>query len=366
MNKLTQINVVVLGRGLVGSAWLNGFAEQKAKLQNIADVKLVAVANSTKFLLDANGCDFEHVQNFNDFASGGDLSSLLAQLDGLNLTNVVVLDLTASTKVADAYLEFAERGWNVISANKIPLTKSTERHRLLVNCFKQNDCYWGINATVGAALPIQASLSELLQAGDKLHSISGVFSGSLSYLLTQYDGEQSFTDFVQQAQQAGVTEPDPRDDLSGTDVQRKLLILARVAGFSINLDDIEVEPLLPSDLLQGSINDFWSRKPQIDAYMAARFAEAKANGHKLAYQAKATVVNNIISGQVGLASLPTSNALTQLTPSDNVFTLTTEFYERNPLIIRGPGAGAIVTATAVNIDLNKFILQLAVAADVPA
>lgn len=363
MTKLTETNIVVLGKGLVGSAWLSGFTEQKTKFANIADVKLVAVANSTRFLLEQDGLSHNQVESFTALSKGGNLSALLAELDALNLPNLVVLDLTASQQVADAYLDFAERGWNVISANKIPLTKSTERHRLLVNCFKQNQSYWGINATVGAALPIQTSLSELLQAGDKLHSISGVFSGSLSYLLTQYDGQQSFTEFVLAAKDAGVTEPDPRDDLSGTDVQRKLLILARVAGFNLNLNDINVEPLLPQELLKGSLDEFWSRKDQIDSYMAEKFATAQSSGHKLAYQAKATVVGNIVSGVVGLAALPSSNALTQLTPSDNVFTLTTEFYQQNPLIIRGPGAGAIVTATAVNIDLNKYVLQLAVASD---
>lgn len=356
-----NVNILVLGRGLVGSAWLSGVTELQTKYQELADVKVIGIANSTRFLVSKDGLSIQQLQEFQSLSQVGLLDQLIASVDALQLSNVVVLDLTASLAVADGYLEFAERGWNVISANKIPLTKSLERHRLLVNRFKQQGSFWGINATVGAALPIQASLSELLQAGDVLHSVSGVFSGSLSYLLSLYDGKQSFTDFVKQAQQGGMTEPDPRDDLSGTDVQRKLLILSRVAGYQLNLDDIKVSPLLPQELLEGSLETFWQNAEAIDAFMAQKFAEAEARGHKLAYQAKATFVGKVVEGEVGLVDLPTTNALTQLTPCDNVFTLTTEFYQNNPLVIRGPGAGAVVTATAVNIDLNKFILQVALA-----
>lgn len=361
-NKLTEINVVVLGRGVVGSVWLDGSAELRSRFKSVANVKIVAVANSTRYLLDKNGLGIEQLNQYAQLSKAADLHQLIGALSDLELPNLVILDLTASEIVANRYLEFAERSWNVISANKIPLTKSTERHKLLVNTFRTNGCFWGINATVGAALPVQSSLSDLLQAGDKLQSITGVFSGSLSYLLSYYDGEQSFTDLIKQAKEVGMTEPDPRDDLSGTDVQRKLLILARIAGYSLNLEDIRVSPLLPQSLLDGDINDFWNNADAIDQFMADKSAEAKKVGQKLAYQAKATFNGNVAEGEVSLVSLPLDNALTQLTPADNVFTLTTDFYLNNPLVIRGPGAGAIVTATAVNIDLNKYILQIAVAA----
>ncbi|MBU2883030.1 aspartate kinase [Psychrosphaera sp. B3R10] len=361
-NNLTEINVVVLGRGVVGSVWLDGSAELRSRFKNVANVKIVAVANSTRYLLDKNGLGIEQLNQYAQLSKAADLHQLIGALSDLELPNLVILDLTASDIVANRYLEFAERSWNVISANKIPLTKSTERHKLLINTFRANGCFWGINATVGAALPVQSSLSDLLQAGDKLQSITGVFSGSLSYLLSYYDGEQSFTDLIKQAKEVGMTEPDPRDDLSGTDVQRKLLILARIAGYSLNLEDIRVSPLLPQSLLDGDLNDFWNNAEAIDQFMAEKSAAAKKVGQKLAYQAKATFNGNVAEGEVSLVSLPLDNALTQLTPADNVFTLTTDFYLNNPLVIRGPGAGAIVTATAVNIDLNKYILQIAVAA----
>ena len=264
--------------------------------------------------------------------------------------------------VADTYSEFAELGWNIISANKRPVTSSVERYKFLVNKLKANSCYWGINATVGAALPVQASLQELIQAGDRVLSISGVFSGSLSYLLTKFDGKQSFTELVRQACEAGITEPDPREDLSGTDVQRKLLILSRIAGYIINLEDIDVDPLLPNDLLAGSLADFWQRSEQIDQFMQNAFENAQRKNNKLAYLAQVRFIDKIAQGKVKLESLPVNNAMTQLTPTDNAFELVTDFYNKNPLIIRGPGAGSEVTATAVNIDLNKYITQIAVAA----
>lgn len=360
--KLAEINIVVLGRGVVGSVWLDGAAELHARFRDIAKINIVAVANSTRYLLDKQGLGIEQINEYAQRSKPANLDQLITEVSALNLTNLIVLDLTASDVVANQYLEFAQRGWHVISANKIPLTKPMERHKLLVQTFRKNQCFWGINATVGAALPVQSSLSELLQAGDKLLSITGVFSGSLSYLLSYYDGQQSFIDLIRQAKEVGMTEPDPRDDLSGTDVQRKLLILARIAGYSLNLSDITVSPLLPQSLLEGDLDTFWNNAEAIDKYMADKSAEAAEQGRKLAYQAKASFVGKIAEGEVSLVSLPSENALTQLTPADNVFTLTTDFYQKNPLIIRGPGAGAIVTATAVNIDLNKYILQIAAAA----
>ena len=239
----------------------------------------------------------------------------------------------------------------------------SERYQNLVDELRNKRCFWGINATVGAALPVQASLSELLQAGDTLHSIEGVFSGSLSYLLTNYDGQQSFTELVREACEKGFTEPDPREDLSGADVQRKLLILSRLTGKKLNLSDIQVAPLLPEHLLQGSLDEFWQRQDDIDNTMSEVFAQAQKKGQKLAYAAQAKCFNKLVEAKVGLVAKLADSALVQLTPTDNVFTLNTAFYANNPLVIRGPGAGAEITATAVNIDINKFITQIAIAAE---
>lgn len=357
------INIVLLGKGNVGSAWLELFTEQKSRYENIAQVRVVAIANSARFYIKSDGVNTSEMNQFPNQAQVGNLSELTRLIAQLHLDNVIVLDITASKSVADQYLEFAELGWNIISANKIPLTKSSERYKTLVNKLREQHSYWGINATVGAALPIQSSLHELIQAGDRIDTISGVFSGSLSYLLVNYDGKQSFTELVKKACEAGITEPDPRDDLSGIDVQRKLLILSRVAGHIINLSDIQVKPLLPEAFMKGTIVDFWQQHEEIDAYMVEQFNKANEEGKKLCYLGQISFINKIANGKVGLESLSQNNAVTQLKPSDNVFTLKTDFYRENSLIIRGPGAGAIVTATAVNIDLNKFITQVALATE---
>lgn len=357
------INLVLLGRGNVGTTWLNLFTEQQARYAEFADVRLVAVANSARFLLNKNGLEISTINKFNDTSTGGQLPALIQQLSELELTNVVVVDVTASQIVSDAYSEFAELGWNIVSANKRPVTSSGERYKFLVKQLKANKCYWGINATVGAALPVQASLQELIHAGDRILSVAGVFSGSLSYLLAKYDGKQSFTALVKEACDAGYTEPDPREDLSGTDVQRKLLILSRIAGYVINLDDIEVQPLLPETLLEGSLADFWERAEAIDSLMAEAHAKAQQANQRLVYLAQVKFIDKVAQAKVQLEALPEANAMSQLAPTDNVFELTTDFYAQNPLIIRGPGAGSEVTAAAVNIDLNKFITSIAVAAE---
>jgi len=358
--KLAQVNIVLLGKGNVGNAWLSLFEEQKARYADTVIVNLIAVANSTKYLFNVSGLTVDEFNEFSKNSVSGNLSGLTEKVTQANLDNIVIIDVTASQDITLSYPEFAALGWNIISANKIPGTVSSERYKRLISLLKTNACYWGINATVGAALPIQSSLVELIQAGDRVLSISGVFSGSLSYLLVNYDGKTSFTDLIKQARDAGFTEPDPRDDLSGADVQKKLLILARLAGYIINLDDIDVKPLLPETFLEGSLADFWGKKDQIDSYMAETFANAAQQNQKLVYQAKVSFVDKVALTSVSLTSLPSSNAVTQLSPTDNVFTLKTDFYNENPLIIRGPGAGAIVTATAVNIDLNKFVTQLAI------
>lgn len=357
------VNLVVLGKGNVGSAWLSLFLAQQQLNKKHADLRLVALANSKKALVIEQGIDNRELDKFEQLASVTDLDSLVQQLASLKLDNVVVVDLTASERVANLYLDFATLGWHIVSANKLPLTVANERYQKLVETLTQNKSFWGINATVGAALPVQNSLSDLLQAGDTLKSIEGVFSGSLCYLLASYQGKESFTDLVKSACEQGFTEPDPREDLSGSDVQRKLLILARLTGLKLNLSDIKVEPLLPEELLQGSLQDFWQNKAAIDDYMQQAFNKAQAQGHKLAYAAQARIFNKVVEANVGLVAKSSQSALTQLTPLDNVFTLITDFYSENPLVIRGPGAGAIITATAVNIDINKFITQLAVVAE---
>lgn len=359
-SSMSEINIILLGKGNVGNAWLSLFNEQKARYAQTIKVNLIAVANSIRVLVNLGGLSSSEFNNFEDNSTSGDLAGLIEQVEQAKLDNVVVIDVTASQQVTNCYPEFGSLGWNIISANKIPMSVSSERYKRLVSLLKTNGCYWGINATVGAALPIQSSLAELMQAGDRVLSINGVFSGSLSYLLVNYDGKQSFTDLVKQAQKAGFTEPDPREDLSGADVQKKLLILSRLAGYIINLADIDVQPLLPKELLNGSVTDFWDNKDKIDLYMSQKFAKAELENNKLVYEAKVTFVDKVALTSVGLTSLSKTNAVTQLSPTDNVFTLKTDFYNENPLIIRGPGAGAVITATAVNIDLNKFVTQLAV------
>lgn len=353
------VNIALLGRGNVGKQWLALFSQIKSSLASLAQVKLVLIANSTKSLYQEEGCSLQDIEQFEQRAKPTEFGDVIDNLSQQHGSQLLVLDLTASAKVANAYFTFAELGWNIISANKLPLTFSRERQSYLNHLLKQNNCFWGINATVGAALPVQSSLSELLQSGDRLYELSGVFSGSLSYLLGKYDGSSSFMDLILSAKEQGITEPDPRDDLSGADVARKLLILSRIAGYKLDINDIDVSPLLPKALMEGSLQEFLSRGEQIDQFMSEQFALAIKDGKKLVYKAQATFVDSIVEAKVGLVSELPSSANAQLTPLDNVFVLKTDFYSQNPLVVRGPGAGTKITATAVNIDLNTYVTKVA-------
>lgn len=353
------VNIALLGRGNVGKQWLALFPQIKSSLARLAQVKLVLIANSTKSLYQEEGCSLQDIEQFEQRAKPTEFGDLIDNLSQQHGSQLLVLDLTASAKVANAYFTFAEIGWNIISANKLPLTFSRERQSYLNHLLKHNNCFWGINATVGAALPVQSSLSELLQSGDRLYELSGVFSGSLSYLLGKYDGSSSFMELILSAKEQGITEPDPRDDLSGADVARKLLILSRIAGYKLDINDIDVSPLLPEALMEGSLQEFLSRGEQIDQFMNEQFALAVKDGKKLVYKAQATFVDSIVEAKVGLVSELPSSANAQLTPLDNVFVLKTDFYSQNPLVVRGPGAGTKITATAVNIDLNTYVTKVA-------
>lgn len=356
----TVVNVVVLGVGNIGKGWLAQLTELKAKHGNLVALRLVGICNSSRFAYNEAGLPITNYQHFIDNSKAGSVNDIIASISDSKLSNVVVLDVTASEQLSHHYFELAELGCNIISANKNPLCIPSERYQRLVKLLTTNNCFWGINATVGAALPIQRSISELQQAGDSIKLISGVLSGSLSFLLNQYDGSRSFLSLIKQAQQQGFTEPDPRIDLSGQDVRRKVLILSRLLGFvHTNLEDIKTKPLLPESLLTGSLDDFLQAEQAIESYIYPQHVTADADNGKLVYLAKLQRFGNKLSATVELTSKSKSQAVAQLSGTDNMLSIQSEFYSNTPLTIIGPGAGVEVTVAAVNIDLNNYITHVA-------
>jgi bifunctional aspartokinase / homoserine dehydrogenase 2 len=218
---------------------------------------------------------------------------------------------------------------------------------------------WLGNTTVGAGLPINYAINDLLNSGDNITEISGIFSGTLSWIFETYDGSLPFSELLLDALSQGITEPDPREDLSGRDVQRKLLILARAAGFELSLADIECQNLVPAELQTLSIPDFLAAANQLDSFFSEQLKQAKEQQCCIRYIARFSVAESgQLTAKVGLEVLSDHDAFANLTPCDNIFQIKTGWYQDNPLIIRGPGAGRDVTASGIHSDLVNICQQL--------
>jgi aspartokinase/homoserine dehydrogenase 2 len=207
-------------------------------------------------------------------------------------------------------------------------------------------------------LPINYTIQDLLNSGDNIREISGIFSGTLSWLFTCYDNSVPFSTLLLEALSQGITEPDPREDLSGRDVQRKLLILARLAGFNLSLDDIDCQDLVPESLQTIATDAFLGQASQLDQYFADAYQHAKSNRSCIRYIARFSLNSNEISAKVSLESLPDNHAFANLSPGDNIFQIKSDWYRDTPLIIRGPGAGRDVTAGGLHSDLVNICQQL--------
>lgn len=265
--------------------------------------------------------------------------------------DLVVLDITASQELADRYLDFASFGFHVVSANKLAGASSGNDYRQIRDAFEKTGRHWLYNATVGAGLPINYTVRDLRDSGDTILSLSGIFSGTLSLLFLQFDGTIPFSELVEQAWQQGLTEPDPRVDLSGQDVMRKLVILAREAGYDIEPDQVRVESLVAEDAQQGSVDHFFEQAETLNAQMLERLEAAREMGLVLRYVARYEANGK---ARVGVEAVREGSPLASLLPCDNLFAIESRWYRDNPLIIRGPGAGRDVTAGAIQSDLNRL------------
>ncbi|MHA6204548.1 homoserine dehydrogenase [Dyella soli] len=339
----SAIAAVLLGTGVVGGAFLKLLNTPAA-----SSIRLVGAANSRRQQVRA-----EHLadrQLREKLKSHGDARDDAALLDALDATDApvkVIIDATACGTLASRHADWLARGYHVVTANKSLAGGDLPGWRALQAALAQGGRY-GDSATVGAGLPVISTLRRLRHCGDALLTLEGVFSGSLSYLFNQYDGSQPFSTLLRRARELGYTEPDPRSDLSGEDVARKLLILARCAGFALRPDEVEVESLVPESLRQLDVDTFLARLEELDAPLAARYAEAQARGGALRFLAR---LNQRGRARVGLVEVPAHHPATRLYGTDNQFALSTTRYNTQPLVIQGPGAGPEVTAQALLGDV---------------
>ncbi|MDX5407384.1 MAG: bifunctional aspartate kinase/homoserine dehydrogenase II [Chromatiaceae bacterium] len=348
-----ELKLVVAGSGNVGGEFLAMLAHQQQRLQPKVKLSLAGIMNSRQALLQSDIAPTDWAQALAETKSW-DSDSLLSYLQSLPAPKVLV-DITPSADFARLYPKFIAAGCDIISANKQGVTLPGSEYQCIQQALTDHQRQWLSNTTCGAGIPVQRSLQELLSAGDRIRQISGIFSGTLSWLFCQFDGSKPFSDFVLEAQQAGLTEPDPRDDLSGKDVQRKLLVLARELGLTLELEDIQLQPLLPAELEQGSWQQFWAQCDVLDDAMAQLFAQATAQGKLLRYVACLTLQDEGALASVALQAVSPVHPLAAIAPCDNVFVIESDWYSSNPLVLKGPGAGKQVTAGGLHADLAQLI-----------
>ncbi|EPX6950051.1 MULTISPECIES: bifunctional aspartate kinase/homoserine dehydrogenase II [Vibrio] len=349
-----RVAVALCGKGNIGSSWLNLFATQKSELEKRHGMSfdLVAVVDSQTYWFDEQGIEAASVAERFDDESISNNGDWLARLGALkSYDEAVVLDVTASKELAQRYVEIAQQGIHLISANKVAGSADSQYYHQVQDAFAKIGRHWLYNATVGAGLPINHTVRDLRESGDEIVALSGIFSGTLSWLFQQFDGSVPFNDLVDLAWQQGLTEPDPRSDLDGSDVMRKLVILARESGLDIEPDSVKVESLVPEELRELSLDDFFDNGALLSEILQERLTKAQRNDQVLRYVAR---LEKNGKATVGVEALSREHALANLLPCDNIFAIESKWYKDNPLVIRGPGAGREVTAGAIQSDLNRL------------
>jgi aspartokinase/homoserine dehydrogenase 1 len=271
------------------------------------------------------------------------------------LTDAAVIDCTADAGIVHAYPDFVKADLHIITPNKRANVLPWDQYQALMELLRKRQKYFFDEANVGAGLPIMSTIRDLIASGDIIEKIEGIFSGTLSYLFNTFDGTLPFSALVRTAHEAGLTEPDPRDDLSGQDVARKLLILARQSGSRMDIEDVRVESLVPRSLAAGSFSQrFFTSFTRQDATMATRLKRAESRGAVLRY------VGILERGRAraGIKEFPRDHPIAATKGSDNIIAFTTKRYARTPLVVQGPGAGADVTAMGVFSDILKLLNYL--------
>lgn len=355
-----RLNIVVAGTGNVGSEFLSLLAKQQQTYAGQIELRLAGLFNSRQAVF-SDQIDVADWQQTLATAAPYQKQDLLDYLTGLPDPKVLV-DITPSRSFAEDYVDIVRTGCHLISANKQGVTLPLPQYQQIIATVAEQQVSWQANTTCGAGLPVQRLLQELQSSGDQIHQISGIFSGTLSWLLCKYDGSAPFSEFVLQAQAEGLTEPDPRDDLSGKDVQRKLLVLARELGLSLDISDIALTPLLPAGLDTLSWDEFWTRRAELDNSLADTYASATSAGKVLRYVATLAVTPQGPKARVELLTVAPDHPLAAIQACDNVFVIESDWYQANPLVLKGPGAGRQVTAGGIHADLAILARQQIAAA----
>ncbi|MBK8628050.1 MAG: bifunctional aspartate kinase/homoserine dehydrogenase I [Saprospiraceae bacterium] len=346
-----RIHVFMIGAGLIGSTLLQQMEEQKEILrtQNGMEIKVCGIANTKKMIFDENGIQLSQWKNkLSESSDVSDPSGFVEKMIEMNLSNTIFIDNTADTQIPDLYKKVFQASISVATPNKVAASSVYDNYLSLKQLARKHNVQFLFETNVGAGLPVISTMRNLIHSGDRIIKIEAVLSGSVSFIFNNFDGTKPFSQLVTDAKELGYTEPDPRDDLSGADVKRKITILAREAGYAVNTDDVSINPILPEVCLRAdSVESFFEALQQEDAYFDKMLADAKNKGGLLRFIAKAE------DGKVscGVEIVTSDSPFYNLGGSDNMIVFTTQRYKQRPLVVRGPGAGAEVTAAGIFAEI---------------
>ena len=347
-----QLNLFVIGVGNVGSSLLSQIEKQTSYIQNILKLKIniVGLSNSKHMAFDVSGIELSSSQDVLSKGQKTDPIAFFEKTKALNLRNSICVDVTASAIVAETYAHYLKESIAVIACNKIACSANFEQYKNLKDLSRKYNVPFLFETNVGAGLPVIDTLNHLIASGDRIHSIQAVLSGSLNFIFNNFNSSTTFHDVVKQAQKEGYTEPDPRIDLSGTDVARKLLILARESGYTLDMSDVSNESFLPSGALEAhSVDAFYELIKSKDDAFKTLLTSALDNDAQLKY------VASFKDGKanVGLKEIPAGHPFYNLEGKDNIVMFYTDRYNDQPLIIKGAGAGSEVTASGLFADIIR-------------
>ena len=359
LSDIKTLNVFIAGVGLIGGTLIDQIDKQNEKLirEHALKINIVGMTNSRRMIFDEEGLVLD---GWNDaLMSKGEKASIngfVNRMFELNLQNSVFVDCTSNADVVNVYEDVLTQSISISTPNKLASSGDLELLKRLKTLAVKNDVKFWYETNVGAGLPVITTLNDLRNSGDKILKIEGVLSGTLSYIFNSFVKDTKFSDIVRQAQENGFTEPDPRDDLNGMDVARKILILSRESGLDLDLDEVTVENVLPKSCIEAaSVDAFFDELEKSNDYFEKLRSEAENAGNALRFIAKMEGGK----ASVGLQSVDESNPFFSLDGSDNMISYTTDRYLDRPLVIRGPGAGAEVTAAGVFaeiISLSHFLI----------
>jgi len=356
-NSNKQIAIGIMGYGSIGQELHKQILDERKILQERENISLdiLALSNSQKMMLSEDNINLKSASNVNEKIEALEQSNTNEMINHMLRQSAygrIIIDCSASDEAPDEYSNIFENGISIVTANKKGLSGNIDRYKSIMNSKNLNEADFLYETTAGAALPFVKSVSDIASSSDSIKKIEGVFSGTLAYLFNSYDASMPFSELVNDALQQGFTEPDPRDDLSGMDVARKLVILAREMGLDMNVNDIHVESLVDPNHLSLSVNEYLEAMSSGDQAMNDRYQNALENNEKLSYVAQIDENGN---ASVSLKNLSNDHSFFSLKGTENIIAIHSDYYSNYPLVLRGPGAGREVTASGLFFDLLSII-----------